>query len=203
MRDVGTFLVTGFVAVGWQLAACAADVVPGQSAPDFTLTDAQGTTHSLSDFKGKFIVLEWFNPECPFVRKHYGSDNMQDLQRRYTGRGVVWLTIDSSARGKQGHLSPEQAKAVFTDYYMASTALLLDPAGTVGRRYGAKTTPHMFIVNPEGILLYAGAIDDIPSTDPADVPKATNFVQRALAETLTGQPVTVSHTNSYGCSVKY
>jgi peroxiredoxin len=180
-----------------------AEAVVGGPAPDFNLTDAHGTTRSLAQFRGTFVVLEWFNNECPFVRKHYGSGNMQRLQADATARGVAWLTIVSSASGKQGYLTPEQALAVLAERGSHQTALLLDPDGTVGRLYGAKTTPHCFIINPEGRVIYAGAIDDRPSTDPADIPGATNYVTQALEEALAGKPVSVPSTKSYGCSVKY
>ena len=181
----------------------AAGAAVGEAAPGFTLTDTTGTVQSLSALKGRFVVLEWFNPDCPFVKKHYGSGNMQRLQRTSTDRGVVWLSIDSSAPGKQGHVSAEQANALMQEKGAAPTAILLDPDGTLGRLYGAKTTPHLFIINPDGILMYAGAIDDTPSTDPADVQTASNYVERALDEALAGQPVSIPETKSYGCSVKY
>lgn len=175
----------------------------GASAPDFTLSDAAGTPRRLSDSRGKFVVLEWFNNECPFVRKHYDSGNMQALQSAYTGHGVIWLTIASSAPGKQGHLTPEAATQVIQQRQAKQTALLLDPDGTVGRRYGAKTTPHMFVINPEGVMIYAGALDDQPSFDPTDLPTATNYVRQALDEAMAGKPVSVASTRPYGCSVKY
>ena len=180
-----------------------AEAVVGEPAPDFSVADASGATRSLAEFKGRFVVLEWFNPECPFVRKHYGSGNMQGLQAAAAERGVVWLTVASSAPGKQGHLTPEQAGAVIQELGAKQTALLLDPDGTVGRRYGAKTTPHLFLIGPEGRLLYAGAIDDRPSVDPDDIPGATNYLQQALDEALAGEPVSVPQTKPYGCSVKY
>lgn len=198
--------VAGTVLLGLILESgvlAAAEAVVGGPAPEFSLPDAAGQTRSLSEFKGKFVVLEWFNNECPFVGKHYGSGNMQRLQAAYTGKGIIWLTVVSSAPGKQGHLLPPQAQAVIRQRQSHQTALLLDPDGTVGRRYGAKTTPHLFIINPEGMVIYAGAIDDTPSTDPADIPTAVNYVQRALDEALDGRPVSVSKTASYGCSVKY
>lgn len=175
----------------------------GAPAPDFTLTDAHGQQRGLAEFKGTYVVLEWLNPECPFVRKHYGTGNMQALQQELTGRGVTWLSINSSAPDKQGHLTPATAQAFIAEQGSAATAVLLDPAGEVGQRYGAKTTPHMFVITPEGTLLYAGAIDDRPSADPADVPGATNYVRQALQEAQRGQPVSVAETKSYGCSVKY
>ena len=175
----------------------------GSAAPDFSLTDSKGQTHSLAQYKGKYVVLEWFNPECPFVKKHYGSDNMQKLQEAYTGKGVVWLTIDSSAPGKEGNLTGDQAEKVMTGWKTHQTALLLDPEGKAGRAYGAKNTPHMFIVNPEGKLVYEGAIDSKRSPNPADIPSSTNYVKVALDESLSGKPVTNANTQPYGCSVKY
>lgn len=180
-----------------------AEVVVEQPAPDFTLTDSTGAARSLHAFRGRYVVLEWFNNECPFVGKHYNSGHMQRLQAAYTAKGVAWLTIISSASGKQGHVTPEQANAIIAQRQAKQTALLLDPDGAVGRLYGAKTTPHLFIVNPEGVLIYAGAIDDRPSTNPDDLAGATNYVQRALDEAMAGKPVSVPQTKSYGCSVKY
>src|SRR5713226_742354 len=175
----------------------------GSAAPDFSLTDAKGQTHSLSQYKGKYVVLEWFNPECPFVKKHYGSGNMQKLQEEYTGKGVVWLTIDSNAPGSEGNMTPEQAEKVTTTWKTHQTALLLDPEGKAGRAYGAKNTPNMVIVNPEGKIAYEGAIDSKATPNPADIPNSTNYVKAALDESLTGKPVTTSQTKPYGCSVKY
>ena len=183
--------------------ATAAPAGIGAPAPAFTLPDANGASRSLSEFAGKFVVLEWFNNSCPFVGKHYNSGNMQQLQADATGKGVIWLTIVSSAPGKQGHLSPEEARAVVQERRSHHTALLLDSDGSVGRRYGAKTTPHLFIVNPQGQLIYKGAIDDRPSTDVTDIPNAKNYVQQALNEAMAGQPVSIPETPSYGCSVKY
>jgi len=183
-------------------AARAAAMV-GQPAPDFTLVDSNGATHSLADLKGKMVVLEWVNFECPFVGKHYGSGNMQKLQKAYTGKGVVWLSINSSAAGKQGHFAPDKINALMKEKGAAPTAYLIDTDGAVGRAYGAKTTPHMFVVDPGGTIVYAGGIDDTPSTDQADVPKARNFVSAALDEALAGKPVTTASSTPYGCSVKY
>jgi peroxiredoxin len=175
----------------------------GSAAPDFSVTDSKGKTQSVSQYKGKTVVLEWFNPECPFVKKHYGSNNMQKLQDEFTGKGVVWLTIDSSATGKEGNLTAEQAEKQMTEWKMKSTALLLDPDGKAGQTYGAKNTPHMFIINPEGKLIYAGAIDSKASPNPADIPSSTNYVKVALEESMGGKPVTTASTKPYGCSVKY
>ena len=180
-----------------------AAVEPGEEAPDFTLTDSKGISHKLSDFRGKFVVLEWLNHDCPFVRKHYGSGNMQKLQKDYTSKGVIWLSIISSAPGKQGHRTGPQADADTKDKHAAPSAVLLDPAGEVGQKYEAKTTPHMFVIDKEGKVLYAGAIDSINSTNPADVAKAENHVRQALDAALAGKPVPTPQTKPYGCSVKY
>jgi len=175
----------------------------GTKAPDFTLSGIHQGTQALNSHQGKYVVLEWFNKDCPYVKKHYDSGNMQRLQNTYTGKGVVWLTIVSSAPGKQGYLTKEEAKKVYGEKKSGSTDLLLDPAGKVGRLYGAKTTPHMFIINPEGLLVYNGAIDDTASTDAEDIPKSKNYVTLALTEVLAGKPVSHSQTKPYGCSVKY
>src|SRR6266581_3732133 len=185
-------------------AVFALDAPPvGSAAPDFSLADSNGKTHSLSQYKSKYVVLEWFNPECPFVKKHYGSDNMQKLQDEYTGRGVVWLTIDSNAPGTQGSLTPEEAEKITTAWKTHQTALLLDPEGKAARAYGAKNTPNMVIINPEGKIAYQGAIDSKATPNPADIPTSTNYVKAALDESLTGKPVSNPKTKPYGCSVKY
>ena len=175
----------------------------GAPAPAFSLPDSHGKTHSLGDFKGKYVVLEWFNPGCPFVQKHYTSDNMQQLQKQFTGRDVVWLTIDSSASGEQGYLTPEEANKQMAEWKMKPTALLLDPEGKVGHEYHATNTPHMVVINPEGNLIYEGAIDSKASTDPADIQSSTNYVKVALEEALAGKPVATAKTKAYGCSIKY
>ncbi len=195
--------VSGWLAVGWGTLPLAAATTVGETAPEFSLPNAEGRAQVLSAQRGKYVVLEWVNPECPFVRKHYGSGNMQALQRRFTADGVVWWSINSSAPGKQGHLTPKTAGAFLAHQQAAPTALLLDPDGRVGQLYGAKTTPHMFIINPEGRLIYAGAIDDRASADPADIEGATNYVAQALEEARAGRPVSASRTKPYGCSVKY
>ena len=175
----------------------------GQPAPAFTLTDTKGTTHSLADFAGKTVVLEWFNHECPFVKKHYGAGNMQRQQAAATGKGVVWLTINSSAPGKQGHVNAEQANAILAEWKSSPTAFLLDHDGTVGRAYGAKTTPHMYVIDGAGVLRYNGAIDSNPSADPADIPGATQYVEAALGDLAANRAVARGTTQPYGCSVKY
>ncbi len=175
----------------------------GQPAPAFTVTDSLGKTHSLADYKGKTVVLEWTNDGCPFVQKHYGAGNMQKQQGDATGDGVVWLTVNSSAPGKQGHVDGAGAEKIRKDWNNQQTAYLLDPDGTVGQAYGAKTTPHMYVIDGSGVLRYNGAIDSIPSEDQADIPKATQYVQVALTELAAGQPVATQTSVPYGCSVKY
>src|SRR5436189_4456106 len=176
-------------------ALCAADVPPvGSAAPDFSAPDTNGKTQSLSEYKGKYVVLEWFNPECPFVKKHYGSDNMQKLQKEYTSKGVVWLTIDSNAPGSEGNLTPEQAQKIASSWKTQQTALLLDPDGKVGRAYGAKNTPNMVIINPEGKITYEGAIDSKATPNPADIPSSTNYVKAALDQSLEGKSISTPQT---------
>ena len=191
-----------FCALVWNLPAFAV-IEPGQEAPDFTLNDSKGQPRKLSEFRGKFVVLEWLNHDCPFVKKHYGSGNMQKLQKEYPSKGVVWLSIISSAPGRQGHRTGPQADADTKDKNASPTAVLLDPAGEVGQKYEAKTTPHMFVLDKEGKVVYAGAIDSINSTNPADVAKAENHVRQALDAALAGKPVPTPKTKPYGCSVKY
>ena len=180
-----------------------ADAVPGQPAPDFTGTDASGKVHKLSDSAGKWTVLEWSNKECPYVRKHYDSGNMQKLQKNYTQKGVVWYTVLSSAKGKEGYTEPADALKQVTADKASPTAVLMDPTGTIGRAYGAKTTPHMFVINPQGKVVYAGAIDNNDSSDPAVIAKSKNYVSAALDAGLSGKPVEVAVSRAYGCGVKY
>lgn len=198
-----TFLLTLISLAAGTLLAAADSPAVGAAAPEFSLPDAAGKTHSLSEYKGKYVVLEWFNPECPFVKKHYGSGNMQKLQAEYTGKGVVWLTIDSNAPGFEGNISPEQAQKVMKDWNTKQTALLLDPEGKVGRAYNAHNTPDMFVINPEGKIIYQGAIDSKASPNPADIPSSTNYVKVALDESMNGKAVSTANTRPYGCSVKY
>ena len=195
--------ITSFLAVVALAAVAHAAPEVGAPAPAFTLTDSNGQAHSLSDFQGKFVVLEWLNHGCPFVVKHYESGNMQNLQKEYTGKDVVWLSIVSSAPGKQGHMSPEETNAAKAEKGSAATAVLLDEDGTVGKLYDAKVTPELFVINPDGNLVYAGAIDDKKSVDVADVEGAVNYVKQALDEALAGQAVSTPKTDAYGCSVKY
>ncbi|MCS6884006.1 MAG: thioredoxin family protein [Acidobacteriota bacterium] len=203
MKAISTFLALVLVCAACYPTAGASGVAVGKPAPAFSLKDADGKTHSLADFKGKYVVLEWVNYECPFVKKHYDTANMQKLQKEFTAKGVVWLSINSSAPGKQGHFPPERINALMKEKGAAPTAYLIDSDGTVGKLYGAKTTPHMYIIDPQGNLIYMGAIDDKPSTEKADVETARNYVRAALEEALSGKPVSVVTTQPYGCSVKY
>jgi peroxiredoxin len=194
------------IAVAALVASCGvtlADVQVGKEAPDFVLTDTNGKSHHLSDYRGKFVVLEWYQPDCPFVRKHYNSGNMQALQKEYVSKGVVWLGIDSSAAGQEGNYPADRLNQISTKTGSSRTALLLDPEGKVGHLYGAKTTPDMYIINPQGTLVYQGAIDDKPSTDIGDVKTAKNYVKTALNAVMAGQTVATTSTRPYGCSVKY
>jgi peroxiredoxin len=174
-----------------------------ESAPDFTLKDPAGKEHSLSSYKGKFVVLEWVNLDCPFVKKHYNSSNMQKLQKKYTSKDVVWLSVCSSAKEKQGNLPADEIRKRLKKLKVSHTAYLIDESGAVGRLYGAKTTPHMFVIDQKGAFIYAGAIDDKPTTDAKDVEGAINYVSVALDEAMSGKDVSTPTTKSYGCSVKY
>jgi hypothetical protein len=175
----------------------------GEAAPDFTGTDSNGQSHKLSAYRGKYVVLEWHNQGCPYTKKHYDTGNMQKLQRDAIAKGVVWLSVISSAPGKQGYVTAGEENEYLKRTNSAPTAVLLDPSGEIGRMYGAKTTPHMYIIDPEGRLVYNGAIDDRPTADAKDIPGAKNYVTSALDEVLAGKPVSTSSTTPYGCTVKY
>jgi len=201
-RQFTSWVATAVLAVGLSGFAGAA-VEVGKAAPDFTLPASNGSNVSLASFKGKYVVLEWFNDGCPFVKKHYEPGNMQKLQETYAAKDVVWLTINSSAKGKQGHTDAKGAEELRAKWAIKSQATLLDSAGKVGKLYGAKTTPHMFIINPEGNVIYQGAIDDKDTTDSADIATSKNFVAAALDAALAGKAVETASTKPYGCSVKY
>jgi len=175
----------------------------GEAAPTFSLNATTGKAVSLADQRGKIVVLEWTNHECPYVRKHYESGNMQSIQKEAVGQGVVWLTVISSAPGTQGHVSASQADELTTTRKAGPTAVLFDPTGTVGKAYGATNTPHMYVVDKAGMLMYAGAIDDRPTSRKSDVPGAHNYVRAALQSVAAGQPVKTPVTRAYGCTVKY
>ncbi len=183
--------------------AADAAVKPGDTAPAFTLKDSEGATHSLKDHAGKWVVLEWVNYDCPFVRKHYRSGNMPALQEEWRGKGVVWYAVNSSAAGKQGHFESGDLKARIASEKSAATAYLLDTDGKVGKAYGAQTTPHMFVIDPKGKVVYAGAIDDRPTTKLEDVEGATNYASAALNAAMAGKRVVPAATKAYGCAVKY
>ena len=175
----------------------------GQPAPEFTLSDLTGKPVKLSDFRGRYVVLEWVNPECPYVEKHYGSANMQGLQKDYTAQRVVWLTINSTRESHSEYYPPQKMAGWTKQVNAAPSATLLDPTGKVGRAYQARTTPHMYIVDPQGQLVYAGGIDDKRSTRQADVKTAKNYVRAAMGEALAGKPISAASTAPYGCSIKY
>jgi hypothetical protein len=175
----------------------------GQQAPDFVAMDTAGKHHRLSDFAGKYVVLEWTNPGCPFVRKHYGSGNMPATQKAVTAKGVVWLSINSTERASSDYLKPPALDAWMKEQSGAPTAVLMDEDGVIGRTYGARTTPHIFIVDPQGVLVYAGAIDSIASARSDDIKVATNYVNQALGEAFDGKAISAAATRPYGCSIKY
>ena len=180
-----------------------AAAAPGQAAPEFSLVDINGKMQKLSDYRGKYVVLEWFNSECPFVQKHYESGNMQSLQARYTQKGVVWLGVNSTSPRHSNFRDPVRSQAILKDWKSAPTAFVLDPDGKVGKQYGARTTPHMYVIDPKGMLVYVGGIDDKPSTSQRDIPTAKNLVAAALDDSLGGKPVGTPSAMPYGCSVKY
>lgn len=175
----------------------------GEPAPPFSVKTAGGETRSLADYAGKTVVLEWTNHDCPYVRKHYGAGNMQALQREATGDGVVWLTVISSAPGEQGYVQGPEAKRIAEKAGAGPSEILLDPEGVMGRAYGAKTTPHMYVIDERGRLVYMGGIDDRPTADPDDIKGARNYVAAALADLAAEHPVAASSSRPYGCSVKY
>ena len=175
----------------------------GEAAPEFTTTASDGKSYRLADYRGKYVVLEWHNNGCPYVGKHYKSGNMQRLQKEWTGRGVAWFTILSSAPGQQGYVTASEENEYVRKMQAAPTAALLDPTGQVGHLYDAKTSPQMIVINPQGVVIYDGAIDDKPTTDLEDVPGATNYVSLALEQAMAGKQVATTTTRPYGCSVKY
>lgn len=197
-------LIKALFAVALLVSAPAmAEPIIGKDAPAFTAKDSKGNDVKLEDYKGKIVVLEWTNHECPFVVKHYDSGNMQSTQAKALEHGAVWLTVISSAEGKQGHVDGAKADALTADRKAVPSAVLLDAKGEVGRLYAAKTTPHMFVIDDKGVLAYAGAIDSIPSVDQADIAKADNYVLKAIKALKDGKPVEVSSSKSYGCGIKY
>lgn len=199
-------LLASFFAASFSFAAMTganAAATVGQPAPAFSLSDTNGKAVKLADYKGKTVVLEWHNPECPFVKKHYDSANMQGLQSKYTGDGVVWLAVSSTEPGHQDYKKPAELNALLKAAKASPTAYLMDESGATGKAYGAKTTPHMYIVNGDGVLVYAGGIDDKRTANIADIKTAKNFVSAALDELKAGKSITVPTSTPYGCSVKY
>ena len=195
--SAAVLLITAFT------VGASAQVRVGAPAPSFTAIDSHGQTQSLSQYRGKYVVLEWHNQGCPYTRKHYVSGNMQNLQKEWTGKGVAWFTVISSAPGMQGYVTPPEENASVEKMHAAPTAVLMDPDGKVGHMYNAKTTPQMFVISPEGNVIYAGAIDDKPTPDANDIRGADNYVNDALTAAMAGKPVATPYTRSYGCSVKY
>lgn len=186
----------------FSLAAFAA-VKPGDAAPDFQGKDSNGKTQSLAQYKGKYVVLEWHNQGCPYEQKHYNSGNMEGLQKQWTGKGVVWLSVISSPPGQQGYVTPAEENAYMTKMHAAPTAAILDSNSAIAKLYSAKTTPHMFVIDPGGKVIYEGALDDQPTPDPASLKGAKNYVSDALNEAMAGKAVTTQATRPYGCAVKY
>ncbi len=184
-------------------ASAPAQAVVGSPAPQFTATDSHGQTHSLSEYHGKYVVLEWHNQGCPYTRKHYVSGNMQSLQKEWTAKGVAWFTVISSAQGEQGYVTDSEENAYLEKMRADPTAVLMDPEGKLGHLYDAKTTPEMYVIDPQGKLIYEGAIDDKPTPDLSDIKGADNYLTDALSAAMAGKPVAKSYTRPYGCSVKY
>jgi hypothetical protein len=187
----------------WASAVVAAPASVGQPAPAFSATDTAGRSVSLADFKGKTVVLEWVNPGCPYVRKHYGSGNLPATQKDAVASGVVWLAINSTAKDASDYQPPAELAKWMASQQAAPSATLMDETGRIGQAYGARTTPHMYVIDTKGVLAYAGAIDSKPSANPADIPGATNYVKQALGELRAGKAVSQPVTRAYGCSVKY
>ena len=197
---LNSITLAGCVALAIALPAFAA---PGAAAPDFTIADTAGKPVKLADYRGKFVVLEWTNPACPFVRKHYGSQNMQGLQKEWGAKDVVWLTINSTNASHNEYKTPDEMASWMRAQAAAPKATLIDGTSATARAYAAKVTPHMFVIDPTGKVIYDGAIDDKRSSNPADVKIANNYVRAALTEATAGKPVTVTTTTPYGCTMKY
>ncbi len=204
MKQFGLYMLALVAAFGFNLSTSRAAVSVGDSVAELSVTDINGVEHTFSDFAGKTVVVEWNNQECPFVRKFYKNGDMQAFQKKATDQGVVWITVNSSGEGKEGFIATaEEAKAMVAEKGLASTAYVLDPTGEVGKAFGAKVTPHMFVIDGEGKVAYQGAIDSEASADPADVATADNYVMAAIDALAAGQAVVTPVTQPYGCSVKY
>lgn len=201
MKNV--FRLAAFAAAFGASASVLAAAAVGQPAPAFSAVDTSGKTVSLADFKGRTVVLEWVNPGCPYVKKHYDSANMPATQKNAVAKGAVWLAINSTHTGASDYMAPAALAGWMKDKGAAPTATLMDADGKVGRTYGARTTPHMYVIDPKGTLAYIGAIDSKPTANPADIKTATNYVNQAVAEVVAGKPVSQPVTQAYGCSVKY
>jgi peroxiredoxin len=184
-------------------ASLGAQAQVGSTAPQFTATDSHGQTQTLAQYRGKYVVLEWHNHDCPYTKKHYVSGNMESLQKEWTAKGVVWFTVISSAPGEQGYMTDAQENTYLQQMHAAPTAVLMDPEGKLGRMYNAKTTPEMYVIDAQGKLIYEGAIDDRPTPDVSDIKGADDYLNDALTEAMAGKPVVQSYTRAYGCSVKY
>jgi peroxiredoxin len=203
MKSLSVLAGITAIAVALVPVSAAAQAVVGSPAPNFTATDSHGQTHTLSEYRGKYVVLEWHNRDCPYTHKHYVSGNMEALQKEWTAKDVVWFTVISSAPGKQGYVTDTEENEYLQQMHADPTAVLMDPEGKLGRLYDAKTTPEMYVIDPEGKLIYEGAIDNRPTTDVSDIKGADNYLSDALTEAMAGKPVEHPYTRSYGCSVKY
>ena len=203
MKSLSCLAGAAALAIAFMPVAAGAQAAVGSPAPEFTATDSHGQTHSLSEYRGKYVVLEWHNQGCPYTKKHYVSGNMQSLQKEWTAKGVVWFTVISSAPGQQGYVTDAEENAYLEQMHAVPTAVLMDPEGKLGHLFSAKTTPEMYVIDPEGKLIYEGAIDDRPTPDVSDIKGADNYLNDALMEAMAGKPVAHAYTRSYGCSVKY
>ncbi len=203
IRPSLAFTFVAILTAIWSASGVARAARVGDQAPSFTGTDSNRETETLSQYAGKYVVLEWHNRDCPYTRKHYESGNMQSLQKEWRAKGVVWLTIISSVPGEQGYVNAAQENAYMKKMGASPTAAILDPSGAIGHLYDAKTTPEMFVINPSGKLIYAGAIDDHPTPDVADIKVSKNYLSAALTEAMAGRSVAMAYTRPYGCSVKY
>jgi peroxiredoxin len=203
MKSLSALIAASAFSVAFLPFSAAAQAVVGSPAPGFTATDSHGQTHSLDQYRGKYVVLEWHNQGCPYTRKHYISGNMQSLQKEWTAKGVVWFTVISSAPGEQGYVTDDEENSYLAQMHADPTAVLMDPEGKLGRLYAAKTTPEMYVIDPAGKLIYEGAIDDRPTPDPSDIKGADNYLSDALTEAMAGKSIAHAYTRSYGCSVKY
>ena len=203
LSRLATLAGIAVLAVAVLPVSAAAQAVVGSAAPQFTATDSHGQSHSLDQYHGKYVVLEWHNQGCPYTRKHYVSGNMQSLQKEWTARGVVWFTVISSAPGQQGYQTDDQENDYLARMHADPTAVLMDSDGKLGHLYGAKTTPEMYVIDPQGKLIYEGAIDNRPTPDVSDIKGADNYLTDALSEAMAGKSVATSYTRPYGCSVKY